>query len=292
MRYRASVAYDGTAYQGFQRQIGDTPTVQLALEKAIARVTQVAVTVLAAGRTDTGVHAADQVIAFDVATWRHGDEALLRAINAVLPDDIALQDLTPAPAAFHPRFDALSRVYRYQVVQSPQRQPLLRQRAWYIRQPLDGGLMQRSADQLVGTHDFATFGQPPQGESTVRMVYQSVWTQVSEPGRIVWWYTIEANAFLQHMVRRVVWLLVEVGRGHSTPDDFEALFHRARLADSRLAPPQGLTLEQVRYPPATLNLPSGGDAGKMKLDQWTDAGETPAGGSNRGTTEDIRHQTA
>src|SRR5262249_47161315 len=121
MRYRATLAYDGTAYQGFQRQIGDTPTVQLALEKAITRVTEQKVTVSGAGGTDSGVPATGQVIASDV-DWKHSDEALLRAINAKLPPDIALQDITPAPD-FHPRFEAVSRLYRYRVFQSKQRQP-------------------------------------------------------------------------------------------------------------------------------------------------------------------------
>src|SRR5262245_36389052 len=113
MRYRATLAYDGTAYQGFQRQIGDTPTVQLAVENAIAAVTGQRATVIGAGRTDAGVHATGQVITFEVE-WAHADEALLRAINAHLPGDIALQTIADAPG-FHPRFDAASRLYRYRV---------------------------------------------------------------------------------------------------------------------------------------------------------------------------------
>src|SRR5690606_5839800 len=115
VRYRATRADDGTAYQGFQRQGGDTPTIQAALEKALLAVTGQPVTVIAAGRTDSGVHAVGQVIAFDVV-WKHGDDDLLRAINAVLPDDIALQDLRQQ-AGFHPRYDAVARVYKYHLVQ-------------------------------------------------------------------------------------------------------------------------------------------------------------------------------
>src|SRR5262245_31730658 len=129
MRYRATVAYDGTAYLGFQRQAGDAPTIQGTLERAIQAVTQQTATVVGAGRTDTGVHALGQVIAFDVE-WGHSDDDLLRAINANLPNDIAFQDIARQPD-FHPRFDARSRVYVYQLIQSLHRQPLLRYRAWH-----------------------------------------------------------------------------------------------------------------------------------------------------------------
>jgi tRNA pseudouridine38-40 synthase len=245
-RYRATLAYDGTAYQGFQRQAGDTPTIQLALEQAIARVTGQDAVVTGAGRTDTGVHASGQVIAFDVS-WTHGDDDLLRALNAVLPDDIALQNIRQQ-AGFHPRFDALSRLYRYSVVNAGQRQPLLRQRAWYIRSALDVEVMQKAARLLVGEHDFATFGAPPKGTNTVREVLRSEWTAEAQPyGRLLT-YRIEANAFLQHMVRRIVGMLADVGRGVMTVPEFEDAFGAADITQAgTLAPPQGLILEAVRY---------------------------------------------
>jgi tRNA pseudouridine38-40 synthase len=244
LRYRAILAYDGTAYQGFQRQAEGIPTIQAAVEHALERVTQQAVTIAGAGRTDTGVHAAGQVIAFTVA-WSHQTETLLRALNAVLPDDIALQTLTEEPdEAFHPRFSATSRLYRYSVLQTAQRQPLMRHRAWYVRHKLDFDALQAAAALLVGEHDFATFGQPPYGENTVRRVFLSRWRQ--SPDILV--YEIEATAFLQHMVRRIVAMLVEVGRGHLTLEQFEMNFRSATLSLARtMAPPQGLILEAVRY---------------------------------------------
>ena len=140
------------------------------------------VTVIGAGRTDTGVHASGQVIAFDVA-WKHSADALLNAINAVLPDDIALQDdggvgrsRSRGERGFHPRFDAVSRVYKYTVYPAPQRDPLLRQRVWHVRAALDVAAMQQAAALLLGEHDFAAFGQPPQGDNTVRTVMRSEWT--------------------------------------------------------------------------------------------------------------------
>ena len=246
MRYRATLAYDGSAYQGFQRQIGETPTIQLAVERAITAVSGQAVTVIGAGRTDTGVHALGQVIAFDVE-WTRSDELLLRAINAQLPEDIALQDIRQQPG-FQPRFDAQSRFYRYQVVQSQQRQPLLRNQAWRVWGEIDPGLMRTAAGMLVGEHDFGAFGLPPKGENTVRTVYVSEWADQAVRNAVIWSYTIEGTAFLHHMVRRVVWILVKVGQKAVTLESFENTFRRAKLVPGiKLAPPQGLTLELVRY---------------------------------------------
>ncbi len=246
MRYRATLAYDGTAYQGFQRQVGDTPTIQLAVERAVAAVTGQSATVVGAGRTDTGVHASGQVISFDVE-WAHDDTALLRAVNVALPDDIALQDIRQHEG-FHPRYDAFSRVYRYQVLQAPTRQPLLRHRAWHLYGGLQLETMQEAAKLLIGEHDFASFGQPPTGEVTIRTVYVSEWIVQPEINGTLWTYTIEGNAFLKHMVRRIVSLLVRVGQGKVTVSEFDELFQRRQLLQAvSLAPPQGLTLETVRY---------------------------------------------
>jgi tRNA pseudouridine38-40 synthase len=248
MRYRATLAYDGTAYYGFQRQAGDTPTIQLVVEQAISQVIKQAATVVGAGRTDTGVHAIGQVIAFD-AEWRHSDDILLKAINGNLPDDIALQDIRQQPG-FHPRFDAYSRTYRYRVAEVKQRQPLIRNSAWQLwgRRHISEATLERAAAMLIGEHDFAAFGTPPTGENTIRIVYRSEWRCQDEAFGRVWTYTVEANAFLQHMVRRMVTLLVRTGRGELTIEEFEGLFRRAQLIEGiPMAPPQGLTLEAVRY---------------------------------------------
>ncbi|MBN1681005.1 MAG: tRNA pseudouridine(38-40) synthase TruA [Anaerolineae bacterium] len=250
VRYRGVVAYDGTDFFGFQRQAGHTPTIQGKLEAAVAHVTGQpveAVTITGAGRTDTGVHAAGQVIAFDTV-WRHTPHDLWRAINANLPDAIALQSLSVAEPGFHPRFDARSRAYEYTLVVAPVRQPCLRRYAWHIarRAPLDVDAMQTAAARLVGTHDFGTFGQPPQGNNTVRHVMFSEF--VVAPDDIVIRYHIEANAFLYRMVRRIVGALVRVGSGHLTRDDFEAAL---RAADNQwpnpTAPAHGLCLTKVTY---------------------------------------------
>lgn len=245
-RYRATLAYDGTRYQGFQRQAGDTPTIQGAVEEAVLRVTGQQSTVTGAGRTDTGVHARGQVIAFEVV-WKHEDAVLLRAINAVLPDDIALQDIAQQ-AGFHPRFDARSRLYSYTIIHAPQRQPLWWPFSWYIRGEVDSAALLWSANLLVGKHDFATFGNAPQGENTVREILRSQWQEHPESfGRRLVYY-VEGNAFLHHMVRRMVGMQLDVARGHMTRAAFETAFRAADLAESgTMAPPQGLVLESVAY---------------------------------------------
>ncbi|MBZ0301126.1 MAG: tRNA pseudouridine(38-40) synthase TruA [Anaerolineae bacterium] len=245
-RYRATLAYDGTNYQGFQRQAGDIPTIQGAVESAITRITHQTTTVIGAGRTDAGVHATGQVIAFEV-DWTHADAVLLRALNAVLPDDIALQDLAPQPG-FHPRFDARSRLYSYTVLIAPQPHPFWRRRAWHIWGNLDYEALHAAAALLVGEHDFATFGHPPRGTNTIRVVMRSEWQLFKEPfgQRLV--YLVEATAFLQHMVRRMVGTQMDVARGLVTTADFEAAFRAGDLARAgTLAPPYGLVLECVRY---------------------------------------------
>lgn len=249
-RYRAVLAYDGTRYYGFQRQAGDTPTVQGALEAAIQRVTQQAVTIVGAGRTDTGVHATGQVVAFDTA-WKHPTEALWRAINANTPDDIALQSLNDTDATFHPRYDARSRTYEYTLYVAPVRQPILNNWAWHVpARALDLDAMQHAATLLLGTHDFATFGQPPQGDNTVREMLYSEFTPVRTlaPEGSMIRYTISANAFLYRMVRRIVGALVRIGSGQVTLDEFEDAF---RAADStwpnQTAPARGLCLTMVTY---------------------------------------------
>lgn len=254
-RYRATVAYDGASYFGFQRQAGETPTIQAALELAIAGVCGQRVVVSAAGRTDTGVHALGQVIAFD-CDWPHHDLALLQAINAKLPEDIALQELAQQ-AGFHPRFAAESRRYRYQVAELSQRQPLLKGQCWQIIGQLDLGAMQTAAALLVGEHDFGAFGRAPKGTNTVRRVMISQWEANPVLSARMLTYTVEATAFLHHMVRRMVAVMVAIGRGQRTVQEFEAIFRTAdRSKVRKIAPPQGLILEAVRYKDHTASVPS------------------------------------
>ncbi len=193
------------------------------------------------------MHASGQVIAFDLA-WRHSELQLLRALNALLPADIAIQSLQATRPDFHPRFDASLRVYEYTLLHAEARQPLVRQRSWHVYGALDFDLLQRAADLLVGEHDFGAFGQPPQGDNTVREIMQSAWTQEALPmGRLLR-YRVAGNAFLYHMVRRMVGMQVDVAQGRMTLAEFEAVFAAADLAQAgTLAPPGGLVLCEVRY---------------------------------------------
>lgn len=244
MRVRATIAYDGTAYHGFQRQsIEREPTIQGELERAVSKVTESPATVIGAGRTDAGVHASGQVIAFDTE-WRHTVADLHRALNAVIPDDIAVLDMAQAPDDFHPRYQARSREYRYTIYNSNLRHPLHRLYALHIPDPLNAERMRAAAECLAGEHDFAAFGQATSGESTVRTMYQ-----VKIDGQVPWvTIELEANGFLYRMVRSIVGTLIEVGRGRISVERFvEILRSRERGQAEATAAPHGLCLTRVNY---------------------------------------------
>ncbi len=240
--YRAVVEYDGTDYHGFQIQAG-APTIQEELERALARITGEETRVIGAGRTDAGVHATGQVIAFH-ATWRHSLEDLQRALNAVLPAAIVVKELADAPAGFHPRFSASSRVYRYAVLNQPWRSPLWARFAHHVATPLAVGAMNEAAATIIGRHDFVAFGQPPQGENSVRQVFRAEWRRDD-----VWCcFYIEADAFLRGMVRSLVGTMLLVGQGRLSVSEFADILasgDRGRAAPP--APPCGLYLTEVKY---------------------------------------------
>jgi tRNA pseudouridine38-40 synthase len=239
---RATVAYDGTDYHGFQVQ-ADQRTVQGTLEDALAAVTQQRVRVIGAGRTDSGVHALGQVVSFR-AHWRHSVHDLHRALNAVLPGDTVVWSLSEAGEGFHPRFSARSRCYRYTIWNHCVRNPLLRRTSHWVFEPLLVGAMEDAAGLLVGEHDFATFGSPPQGENTVRRVFRATWTRQGNELRL----DIEANAFLYRMVRSIVGTLVQVGKGELSVAAFGELLAAAdRSLAGPTAPANGLSLEAVHY---------------------------------------------
>lgn len=242
-RYRSILAYDGTAYHGYQRQ-KNALSVQGELEKALGVISGgETVRVLAAGRTDTGVHATGQVIAFDLA-WRHDPGSLRDAVNAHLPQDIALQAVEVAKPEFHPRYDAISREYEYRLYLAPTRDPLRSRRAWHLRTHLNDDEVRQAAESLLGTHDFSTFGAPPQGDNPVRTVFQSRWEEHGDERRFI----IQANAFLFRMVRRITGTLVRVGSGQMRVEEFQAAFAARKLRLSAPpAPPYGLTLVAVSY---------------------------------------------
>ncbi|MBC8444940.1 MAG: tRNA pseudouridine(38-40) synthase TruA [Chloroflexi bacterium] len=239
---RATVAYDGTDFCGFQVQVAQR-TVQGTLEDALATITQETVRVIGAGRTDSGVHAWGQVVAFRTG-WRHSLDDLHQAWNAVLPDDVSVRCLEDAEEGFHPRFDAQSRVYRYTIWGHPVRNPLLRRTALWIAKVLDVPAMNQASHLLVGEHDFATFGSPPQGENTLRRVVRAAWTQEES----MLYLDIEGNAFLYRMVRSIVGTLLLVGTGALSVEQFASLFTAAdRSQAGPTGPAHGLCLMAVKY---------------------------------------------
>lgn len=243
--FRATVQYDGTAYFGFQRQRRGVPSIQAELEIALTRLAGRPIRVLGAGRTDTGVHALGQVVAFTI-DWpeKHGHSKLQKALNALLPPDIAVAHLFETSPDFHPRYDARRRSYEYQILCTMVRRPLVRQRAWHVAQDLSAVAMNEAADSLIGVRDFATFGRPTIGDSTVREVFAAEWRQEDE----MLIFRICANAFLHRMVRSIVGSLKMVGSGKWSINDFaDALQACDRKRSATAAPAHGLYLISVEY---------------------------------------------
>jgi tRNA pseudouridine38-40 synthase len=239
---RATVAYDGTDFLGFQWQ-SQGRTVQGVLERALAQVTQTATRVAASGRTDTGVHARGQVIAFRT-TWRHTLPDLQRALNAVLPADVAVSDLAPAAPGWHPRFSARRRYYRYTVLNQELRAPLERRYALLVTRPLNLAALQAAAEPLLGEHDFASFGRPTQGDSTVRYIFSARWLQEGP----CFTFAVVGNAFLRGMVRSLVGSLLQVGLGDWPVEQMQTILaSRDRAQAAPPAPACGLCLMRVDY---------------------------------------------
>lgn len=241
-RLWAKVEYDGTDFLGFQIQAHGR-TVQAEIERAVKAVTGLETRVIGAGRTDRGVHAEGQVIAFEVE-WNHDLADLQRALNAVLAADVAVLELGVATEGFHPRFDARSRTYRYTLLNQTWRRPRARQMAWHVAQPLDLARMAEASRCLVGRHDFGTFGRPQRGENTVRTVFREEW-QEQRPFLM---FEIEADAYLNRMVRSIVGTLVLVGWGQMSTQEFDGMLQaKDRSQVRQVAPAHGLCLVRVDY---------------------------------------------
>jgi tRNA pseudouridine38-40 synthase len=259
-RYQLTLAYDGTDFFGSQRQAstGLSPaakcrTVQGELEKALCKLGWTGRSVLMSGRTDTGVHATGQVAALDL-DWSHSDEELVRALNAALPADVAVHQAQMVPSTFHPRFDALSRRYRYKLFCQPLRHPLRERFAWRVWPPIRGHVLPETAKLFLGTYDFSAFASPttPRG-GTVRTVIKAEWTPIRE-AEDEWHFEVEADAFLYRMVRRLVFVQVAVAQGkisaetvaHALASPVAAGMKNEKIP-AGLAPAHGLTLVEVAY---------------------------------------------
>jgi tRNA pseudouridine38-40 synthase len=243
---RAVLEYDGTAFAGSQYQ-PNARTVQGVLEEALNRLTGERVRIRLAGRTDAGVHATGQVAAFCIARRGRGEgfswRELQRRLNAVLPDDLAVRALRAASPGFDPRREAVARVYRYRIRIGGRHRPLERHRTLEIGDRPDVAAMRAAAAALPGRRDFAALGRDDHGR-TVRHLSE---VAVLRRGDLIE-IRVTGDAFLRRMVRSIVAILLEAGRGGIAAGDVAGLLDaRSRALHGRAAPARGLTLERVIY---------------------------------------------
>lgn len=246
MRYAALVEYNGAVFHGWQKQKHhDEPTVQAALEAAISKVANHPIEIACAGRTDAGVHATRQVIHFDTTSVR-SDYGWMMGINTNSPADVSLQWLGRVDSEFHARYKAQSRCYRYLINNAAYRQALQHDQLTWWRYPLDADRMNRAAQSLLGEHDFTSFrAKDCQAKTPVKTMHR---IQVKRWGNLIM-LELEASAFLYHMVRNIVGVLLPIGEG-SKPESWmeEVLAAKSRLAAGITAPGDGLHFVGVRYP--------------------------------------------
>ncbi len=255
MRYALGLEYDGSAFCGWQRQL-QTPTVQLSLESAIAKVADHTLTVHCAGRTDTGVHARCQVVHFDSPSKRSERQWVL-GINAHLPAAVRVLWAREVDDSFHARFGAYSRSYRYTILNRRVCPAIGVSYFGWCRNPLDEIRMQTAAQLLHGEHDFSAFRSA--GCSAQHAVREVTAIDVNRDDDMVM-IDISANAFLYHMVRNIVGSLINVGRGDNSVQWFaDVLESRDRKLAGVTAQPQGLCFMKVRYD-RKYNLPEQGEA--------------------------------
>lgn len=255
------VAYDGTDLVGWQRQPAGV-SVQGLLEEAVAPFQNGPVSVIGAGRTDAGVHAAGQVASVQLASAA-GVEDLRRSLNARLPPAVRVLGAGEAPASFHARFDARTKTYEYRILNGAVIGPFVHRYAWHVPWPLDLDRMAAAARAIEGTHDFACFQSTGSGvQTSVRQMYESRVTAVSglpaftpipdataDGSRLIV-YRVRGSGFLRHMVRAIVGTLVDIGRGSVDPSIVPRLLAgEPRSAAGPTAPAHGLCLASVSYDP-------------------------------------------
>lgn len=252
--FALTVAYDGTAYSGWQVQPGRR-TVQGELEKAVQplsgyRSDEPSLRILGSGRTDAGVHAYGQVARCMMPRWTASAQSLLLAINSKLPEDIRVCSIREAVDRFHPIADAIGKQYQYQIQFGGDRSPF-DYRTWHrVVKAHDTNQLQQAAERLIGTHDFAAFqAAGARRTSTVRTIWSSRWRPADPQSQRKWIYEVEGNGFLYNMVRNLIGTMLEVARGRRPVEWIdEVIASRDRKQAGPTAPPHGLFLCRVDYP--------------------------------------------
>jgi tRNA pseudouridine38-40 synthase len=241
---RMALRYDGTNYRGWQSQAG-AGTIQDILEEKIRLMTGAAVRVIAAGRTDAGVHALHQICHFRTPS-NLNPESLRRGLNSLLPPDIFVSAAEYAPPDFHARYSAKNKAYEYRILNRPDPDPFLRLYTWHIPSALDLREMEKCLPPLLGEHDFSSFmSSGSRVRSPVRRMMRA---EMGSPAEGLLYFEFQADGFLRHMVRNVVGTLVEVGKGRWNSDGFQEIFQaRDRCEAGIKAPAQGLFLRSVFY---------------------------------------------
>ena len=240
---RLDICYDGTRYNGWQRQTSHDNTIQGKLETALSRILGEPIEISASGRTDTGVHARGQVANFHTGSTMTCPE-LLTELRKYLPEDIGIYSCREVSPRFHARLNALEKTYQYRLWNSAQPCVFDRRYVAVMEESLDVEAMRAAAEKLLGTHDFSAFcANKKMKKSTVRTIKSFTVQRVGEEIR----FTVTGNGFLHNMVRILVGTLVEVGRGERQVDSIPALFGGKREDAGFLAPGKGLCLMEVRY---------------------------------------------
>ncbi len=260
-RLRLAIAYLGTGFHGIAPQPGQR-TVAGEVQRCVATVLRLAYQppCTVAGRTDAGVHAWGQVMHLDVdeRDVPSADELvkLRRSLTKLLAPEISVRALDYAPEHFDARFSATARRYRYTLLTSVEPDPFRSHISWHVPTPLDLASLRLASDAFLGEHDFTSFCRPPKGQEGASLRRTVVVAHWSEPEPSVLRFEIEANAFCQQMVRSIVGMLVECGRGRRSPGEIRTvLAARNRNAAGPVAPAHGLCLWKVRYPPGLDPLP-------------------------------------
>ena len=240
------IEYHGARYHGWQKQkLDPVPTVQGVLEKALSKIAASDIKTVCAGRTDAGVHATAQVVHFDT-TSKRDPKAWIQGVNTYLPDDISVRWATEVDDQFHARFSATARRYRYLIFNHPSKHSLFHDSVSWVYRPLNLERMQQAAKFLEGTHDFTSFrASACQAKSPVRQM-QSI--SLYRAGALIV-LDVQANAFLQHMVRNIAGALIDIGAGKYEPDWIQSVLDaRDRRASAMTASAKGLYLVAVEYP--------------------------------------------